>query len=109
MSRYGGDRSLIGRTIRTAMNTFTVVGVMPFGVAVGLAMGRVPAWIGSCVDLECVLRQGTRGGSGVTRELQDGTVHGIGQGAHAGASPNSHRAERPRPYAGKTSNKHLHN
>jgi putative ABC transport system permease protein len=31
LSRYGGDRTIIGRTIRTPMASFEVVGVMPAG------------------------------------------------------------------------------
>jgi putative ABC transport system permease protein len=33
MSRYGGDPGIVGRQIRTAMNSYTVIGVMPPGFA----------------------------------------------------------------------------
>jgi putative ABC transport system permease protein len=55
MSRYGGDKGIVGRQVRTAMNTYTVVGVMPPGFAFP---SRTDMWV--TVESGLALRKDNR-------------------------------------------------
>jgi putative ABC transport system permease protein len=55
MSRYEGDRGILGRQIRTAMNKYTVVGVMPPGFAFP---SRTDLWV--TVESGLALRKDNR-------------------------------------------------
>ncbi|HEY7800023.1 MAG TPA: ADOP family duplicated permease, partial [Hyphomonadaceae bacterium] len=55
MSRFGGDPKIVGKSIRTAMTTYTVAGVMPPGFAFP---ARTDLWV--TVESGLALRKDTR-------------------------------------------------